>query len=417
MNSNFYFRTLFLITILLSIFSCKKDEKIDTLKKEREFVINYNGIADNYKFELIIVSNNQKLLDTVLSTHTEHLIKYNSVDSLVDLTFISKYETFDLINVNFIKTFLSVNPKDWEIFNGIEEAISADLPQNSSAGQHASIHFMNLPNLQDVRKQIWYQSQNNNSGSAVYDYSNNTFDVDGYFSGSFYILVEPTGKYFLIKKPVLNQIVDFNNAMYATKIKYSGIDNSTLYATIIGYTDYVAPYDSFTWVYSNSPDRKNSEYDLIYPGNAFNKYKTHIVWNNQPNTYSIYSFDNTPPATLQFLDDSYLSVTKNSLSEFSVKFNKNPPTFYKLNLQNQSGDIDWSIYAPSTTTTINAKSIYNSLNSKSIVNENIDYVSIKSVTIDKADNLTYQEFWNILFDKNYLADRKISLCKGFKKGF
>jgi hypothetical protein len=420
MKTNFCLCNLF-FCILLLITSCKKEEKNVTPKLAYEFALSYKGTMINSEFELILSTGNQNFLDTIMTNESEHLIKFYSSNSLVDLNIISMHEAIgnqlNTIKVRNIKTFLSVSPGEWVIYqDDVDGVITADVSVNSSATQYTSIHYKNLPFLQDKSKQMWFQSQDPHTWeSSIYNISAHTFDVQGQTSGNVYLLIEPIGKYEYIKSPGLNETVDFNDAMDATKIKYSNIDNSTLFVTMLGFSDNVAPYDSFTYIYSNFQNGRNAEYDLIYPDRSFKKYETQIEWYNQSNTYSIYSFNDVPPATLQFLDDSYLNVTKNTLSEFSVEFKKNAPTFYKLILKNQSLDFDWTIYVPSTTKTIYPKTIFDSLDSKLLVNKSIDDVTIKSVIIQDAENLTYQEFWNVIFDKNVFSDRKISLYKGFQK--
>ncbi|GAB3829123.1 hypothetical protein GCM10028895_43600 [Pontibacter rugosus] len=351
-------------------------------------------------------------MDTLVSTFREHTLKVRTLEKHFLVTTVSYNKSTDIIEMY---SYLQVSPNNWELLPN-DRFRYLNQP-NSPSSERAKLNYVNTPYIPDGTS-YFASSFGSGSGSSMYDYASSTIEQEyEKHSSNFTYLVIPSRQLFKIKEVQSNDAsVDLTEMNSAQKSLFKTTPNlKKLGVNLFGYP-IADDYNNFLWLYSSSIPELHGRFDIIYPTSQIHQYKLATTWTDATsNLYEYYSLADSVPTHLAFIDDSFLKVNSRSFDNLDVQFLKDQPTYYASTWMDDESKIYWMIYAPPTTTTFNPKEYITSLNSSLLKHRNTADLALVNLTVEKADNLSHQLFFDNVFTPELKRKKAIGLSRKFIK--
>ena len=332
------FISLSLLLFTCVLLSCKKESSPAPTPTPLSPNLHINTGYDPYYFniktyELIISENGKVLLDTITSTLNKIVTDLTSSSSFVDVTVIHADTSTGQYYVN---SFLHVDPSHWVT---ILNRISYYSPISFPGGSNATLHYINAPADQPYFVNTPAPTTNPTTlGSGTIDVS--YVRAPGNYT---YLLFPNTGLYHFYIPAGDQDTVDLAHVDTAVKFNFNLPSQVTDRLTFLdGFMD-TTDYTKYLLLYSNL-EVSPAPYDLEYPKTIVKKFEFGGIFSNRNGENSnYYSFGDTVPTQVPYLDVSSCSFNSATNDNFSVQFNNSQPSFYKTAWV--AGNISISVYS------------------------------------------------------------------------
>lgn len=405
-------RCLFVLLVILCI-SCTKEKEEVKPQPLTNLPVSLKilpGFTNIKTAELIILEpKGKKLLDTVVSTYQQHTFKLKTLEKNFTVTTIWNNEA---IKKTFVTTYYEVNPDKWELSASLNYPYFRQ--EMYVPKKQASLKYWNIPHIPDDR--FYFTTPGEQAMSLGYASYLNILDIEYQRErpNYTYLVIPSLGLYKMHQVSSNIELIDLSQMEKATTVNFETPANLTKRSVLLNGYPNEKDYSENLMLYLSGLDQLKGNYDLIYPNNHIKKYSLNTSWlDADNNVYEYFSFSNTVPTKLSFLDDSHLKVTSKTLDNLGVQFTKDLPTYHKSVWD--SKDLAWTVYLPSNKTSYQPLEQLNSLNSSLLNNRNLSDLKLINLTIEKADELTYQEFFNNVFNNDINKVNKITLSRRFTK--
>lgn len=384
-------RLKFLLSVLMAaiLVGCDKENapSPDTSIKDFDFTFRYDApLTTINQFELLLTQKDGKiLLDTLLSTRTQHALTAKTNDSKLNLTLI----TLDAANRNMysITTYNQVNPDKWHIIAGFTTEVNAP----TLAGE---IRYANIP----YDAKAFFSSKQSNWTGLSWPNPAHNYLIANYnrllSTDLAYILLPTHGKYMFTDASSDLMSVDFSNANTSTKLKYNRPANITKFRTFLhGYSkagDYTHMQPLF-----NSDYMSSEAYDLQYPSTVIEEFELNVYYTDADGyQHRYYHIGSAVPQIMPFSEKSNFKVAKSDFSDFQVSFTDNLPSLYFSHWALATADVNanWYIYSSPEEVSYHPKRILEELKPKLLAGKSVAGFKLSSVQTIKAPNYTYQSY-------------------------
>jgi len=394
-------KTKFLLaaSVVLLVTACRKKDILSGQSgqplTEHEFDLSYvdNFESDNY--ELIVTDSNGKfLLDTILPVNQRITVKLSSNETKFNMT------TIELSSGQYynVRTYYQVNPGQWNIN---QRFIQVHQPAATSPTQGPYIFYKDVPDVDSTLLPFPFYTGGN---SGVYHRYDQTLRMDYNAPDPYhsYVSIPSLGLYQFHKTLTSHDTVSLARMDTLLSITYPKNFDVSPYNTreLIGYTK-KDDYSTYTRLWDDQYDYWNTYGDFVYPSKGVEQYlvRYNVLDDNLQSHYSQVLSDKMP-ASIEFLDDSYVNVVNKDPNNFEIAFPKSAPSVYGLYFASTITDsLSWQVLLPSTKTNLKGTNKLVDLK-KSKLLKTFDFSSVQllGVQLTKADNYSYYDYLNIIFD-------------------
>lgn len=395
-----------LVTTIISVCACKKEpspQPPSPSTTEHQLSLSYAESSGSGSYELLVTDSlGRVLLDSTMAVNQMATVKFLSDQSAFNLT------TIELWNQHYFvaKTYYQVNPsQQWNInqkFIKVHQPAAANLPQGPY------IYYTNVPKV--------YPSPAPLSPYLPVYTGATSVDLNYYYSTlrTYYRKNDPYYSY--IAFPSIRSYKFHKTVTNHDTVNLSSIDTGLLSVTyplnfdatpynvreLIGYTK-KNDYSTYTRLWDEQYDYWKTYGDFMYPPGGVEQYLVrYTVFDKDSRIHYSQALSDKMPATLEFMDDSYISVVKKDINDFEINFPKAQPTVYALGLNSAGSDtLSWQILLPSNKTRLKGSNqIVDLKKSKLLSAFDFSAVKLTGVELTKADNYSYYDYLNIIFDPN-----------------
>ena len=412
----------FWITLFSSLvfFGCEKDKDGGVPALLPTSQLNISLEPANYSIEtaeLILSEHSGKiLLDTLLLTRQQHTLEVRTLETEFVVTTVFHAKDYDKIIVD---SYVQANPNNWQITPSDSYQY---LPYNNDPSfgegfEAATVKYLNVPPIpgDDFHFSNTYAlrtgyNYNPSDGSLEIQYTKRISTNHTYF------VVPESSLYKISAEVPKNATIDLAQMKEATKATYRTSQDLQEKSTLLFGYPVANNYNNYLWLYYTNFIRFQAGYDIIYPKSDIHAYKFISSWSDaSSNAYQYYSFADSVPTHLSFIDESYIKLNSESFDNLSVQFDRDLPTYYASTWTDNNNEIFWTIFSPTTITAFNPKQFSNSLSPYLLKDRSLSNLKLAKVTIEKADDLSYQAFFNSVFNLNVNKENKIRLARRFTK--
>jgi hypothetical protein len=278
-------------------------------------------------------------------------------------------------------------------------------------GTKATLHYINAPSDQPYFVNTPAPAITNTTlGSGTIDVAYDRFP--GNYT---YLLLPSKGLYHFYIPSSDQDTVDLTHLDSAGKVNFNLPSQVTNRLTFLnGFMD-TTDFTKYLLLYSNlivSP----APYDLEYPKTTVQKFEFGGSFNNQNKEYSsYYSFGDTVPTQVPYLDASSCSFNSTQNDDFSVQFNNILPTYYKTEWI--SGKISFRLYSSPAVTVQHPLSFLNQQKSKLLGNQDLSGLTLQNFAFENVAGFDYAGFFDYEFNPESLTKKLVSSSVGFGKTF
>jgi hypothetical protein len=130
---------------------------------------------------------------------------------------------------------------------------------------------------------------------------------------------------------------------------------------------------------------------------------------------SYYSFCDTVPTQLPYLDASGCSFVSTKNDDFPIQFNNVRPTYYRTD--RVAGKITYKLFASPDATSQHPLSFL--LQQKSILlkNQDLSGLKLQNFNYEKVDGFDYAGYFNYVFNPELLKNKLVRSSAGYGKAF
>ncbi|HZZ75318.1 MAG TPA: hypothetical protein VFE04_05290, partial [Puia sp.] len=174
-------------------------------------------------------------------------------------------------------------------------------------------------------------------------------------------------------------------------------------------------FTKYLWLY-NSIAFSPAPYDLVYPKTIVQKFEFGGIFSNRNyENSSYYSFCDTVPTQVPYIDASSSNLISTNNDHFSVRFNNVQPTYYKTEWV--SGKITFRIFSSSDATDQYPLSFLNQ--QKSILLKGLDLSGLKlqQFSFENVEGFDYADYFNYVFNPESLKKKLVKSSVGYGKAF
>jgi hypothetical protein len=396
---------LFFTCVLLS---CKKESSPAPAPLPANLNINtgYDPyFTDVNKYELIISENGKVLLDTITGRNNKIIAGLTTISSFLDVTVIHADTP---TGQYFINSFIHVDPSRWAmILNNISYYSPITVPQGTKATLHYinapsdAPHFVNTP-MPVTHSEIL--------GSGTLDVSYDRYP--GYYT---YLLFPSTGLYHFYIPSGDQDTVDLTHLDSAVKINFNLPAQVRQRLTFLnGFMD-TTDFTKYLDLYSNL-ELTSAPYDLEYPKTAVQKFEfAGIFGNGNYESSGYYSFCDTVPTQLPYLDASSCSFGSTKNDEFTVQFNNIQPTYYRTDWV--AGKITFKLFSAPDATTQHPLSFLNQQKSILLKNQDLSGLKLQNFNYEVVAGFDYAGYFNYVFNPELLNKKRVRSSVSFGRAF
>jgi hypothetical protein len=404
-----YRKLLYCLFAAGTLFSCTKDKDPQPVAKVSEINFRFDTHIQSIDVELVIAQKDgQILLDTVLSTHTNHNLSVHSVETTFDVTTLMYNPSNKWYQMN---TYRDVNPNNWHLNN----AGSPSAPVQHDRG---TITYTNLPAYDNT---LFFMSRN--LGHASMTWSGSTFKVvyDRTIPQDVtYFLLPKYGKYVLAEVTENQTTVSYNQAVSAAKHTFnkpSGITNFNAY--LYGYSD-DGVYNRRMMLFGIGGPKPTAEYDIMYPVTGFKNFDLDVTYYDAEHYWHTQSLRAVNlPTQIAFTSKSDFTVTKSDYTDFSMTIGQDKPSIYSMEWLHNTEDLKliWNVYSSPNQTSFKAKTFLENMNFESLDTKHVPALKLARVISEKAVNFDHQAFLDNKANTTASKNNPISASRKIQKSF
>jgi hypothetical protein len=387
-------KTTYAILTLLILNSCDKEpSNPDPIPAPAERQLNLKYIKverDSKTFELIISdSSGNYLVDTIAPVEEMLTINFKSNETKYNITTIERSEARQSYKVN---TYYQVYPDQWALNQRYNFAALGGIITPSP--QTSTLTYYNVPTIVTTDPVLY---QFGSSYGGTFDGSKREIRLNYNRPAPYYsFLLIPSLKLYKFYETVTgNDSVNLSTMDIARSVVYNKpFQLSDSIVSVVGFRkkDDISTY---LMLYFNQPDGYTG--DLLYPPAGVEQYLIqYSAVDKKKETHYSFVLDDKVPASMEFLDDTYLKLTKKADSDFEIEFPRTLPSFYYFTLYDQK--FDWKIYLPTGKRKIQLNDKLVDLRKSKMLNT-YDFSLLKTlVGITKANNYDFEGYLNAIFD-------------------
>lgn len=396
---------LFFTCVLLS---CKKESSPAPAPLASNLNINMGDdpvYTDINKYELIISENGKVLIDTITGRTNKIMAGLVSTSSFVDVTVI---QPDTVTGQYYVNSYMHVDPSHWEKILNVYTYYS---PVNMPGGSQATLHYSNAPAAQPYFI--------NTPAPAILSttWANGSIDVSyNRFPGNYTYLIIPSKALYHFYIPSSDQdTVDLAHMDTAGKVNFNLPPQVTDRLTFLnGFID-TTDFTKYLWLY-NGIAFSPAPYDLVYPKTIIQKFEFDGIFSNRSyETSSYYSFCDTVPTQVPYIDASSYSLSSSNNDNFSVQFNNEQPTYYKTEWV--SGKITYELYSSPDATVQHPLSFLNQQKSILLENQDLSGLKLQNFGFEKVAGFDYAGYFNYVFNPESLKKKLVKSSVGYGKAF
>jgi hypothetical protein len=388
------------------LFSCKKGSLSGGDQSTVPVSFLYHPhIPGIQSFELIVSNlDGSLILDTMELTDLHVRFSLRSRGQRVNVTVIHYDDASFQYTAN---SFLGVDPSKW---NTVTDQVSYYSPVYAPPYTSATIHYLNAPTGDPYFINSSYPS------GPVINPGSGTIDVSyARHSGVYnYLLIPSLGLYNFYMPKTDADTVDLSGMDTAVSMNFTKPSGYKLiFSNLNGYMD-TSNFLNYLWLYCNP--LIYSGYDLEYPQKMVQKYEFYGQWlstNKDQNEY--YSFSNSIPASIPFVDDSYFQLGSVDPDSFSVQFPGGNPSYYRT--QWTSSNVTWNLYASPGTTLLHPMSFLTGLRSRLLHSADLSGLGHPAFSFELAQGLDYDGYLNYIFMPDQLNRKLLQSSERFSRFF
>ena len=174
-------------------------------------------------------------------------------------------------------------------------------------------------------------------------------------------------------------------------------------------------YTKYLLLYSNL-EVSPAPYDLEYPKTIVKKFEFGGIFSNRNGENSnYYSFGDTVPTQVPYLDVSSCSFNSATNDNFSVQFNNSQPSFYKTAWV--AGNISISVYSSPEITVQHTLSFLQQQKSILLKNQDLSGLKLQNFYYEQVAGFDYAGYLNYVFNPESLKKKLLRYSVGFGKSF
>lgn len=423
-----YSKPLFvLLPLILLILSCKKDPVAPTgntpaqphdttaipLQPAPKLHISLSYLIRKYTFDstgrtnyelFISEAGGKKLLDTVMDYNKTITTDLSTSAKWVDVSVIYRNS---LTLQYWVYTYKTVDLAQWKNLPLSDSVPGRVYPFVTGAAT------MQLKNVATPAPFYWQFMSNDDPGPAMLpstgpwfspegiSYSSNLtvnypWEQDGYA----YIAFPYAGLYKLHKIAGQNDSVDCSQLDTAKTVSFNWPAQYDILPRLFGYMDTTNPGKSLLLAPGHGQYTHNYSYETMYPANKslFQKYDLLLTGYPISNSTAVpvlagirWTWLDTIPVNVPFLDESYYTVNYKTPDSFSVSFPKVKPTFYTFAASFGGGN-NFNLIAPGDSTILNPEKIMAALVKGKLLNGLSPAMFINGVVMTIDDDPNYQSY-------------------------
>jgi hypothetical protein len=402
-------KLLFGIFAISALFGCEEQQDPQPLAETSEFNFRYDTYPKVENFELILTQNDGRvLLDTLLSSHTNHSIKVKSADTKFNITTLFFNQGTGWYD---IKTYTQVNPNNWYINNS--------RTTTNEQREETKITYTNVPSYDS---NFNFSSLNLSSWGSFWSGNLGIVNFEKLLpSDKAYIIFPSYGKYILTDIATAPYTADFSEAKNTVKTQYNKPAGITYFrASLYGYPSGGLPNQRLRLFGGRA--LPTSEYDLQYPPTGFDLYDCNLYYlDSEKNLhFYIYKGISAVPTDPEFLEKADFVANRVEFEDFQIAFNANKPSVYStlwFSADTTKLKANWEVYAAPENNSFKPKAFFEKLNTKTFSDKSLPAFKLTTVVSKKAKGHDYQTYLDHMLNETIRKNDPIKHYREITKYF